>query len=296
METLQGHVTKCTFAMATASSSSSEEDSDYENYDDVRDVRDGSSERKEAKHGLRQTRPTSRGQGAHDTDEKPLPSNETAHMYEHVYDNIVNDKKSFHADSESDQLQQALSKCTREILELKMTVSAMQRELTMLRKTKASSDNVFRDNELTLVTLTNFASKKTLHESFQSQILPTYHPGGHKIRLQIFPRGQEDGHDSHLSVHLKLVKCRHISGLRWPFEGLVTIQLLNQQSDGRHFTRRILFGHGDGRIAGRVAKLAKFISHTDLCRETKGVQYLRDDTLHFLVGVANNRGVSTTVV
>jgi len=99
-----------------------------------------------------------------------------------------------------------------------------------------------------------------------------------------------------MSVHLNLVQGHQHNTLRWPFEGVVSIQLLNQQADEIHLTKRVLFGYGEGRVAGNLAKVAKFISHDDLCKVERGVQYLRDDTLHFLVGVANNRGVTTTVV
>jgi len=166
MEMLQGHMTECTFAAATISPSN-EEDSDY---DEILDsIKDGSSDRKETYDHLCQTTSISRGDTVNDVEVKSLPINVAPHMYEHVYDNIRKDEKSYDVTFQSERVQKALTKCNREIFELKTTLSALQRELATLKKTRTS---LLRDNELVLVTLTDFAAKKT-SDKFLSQMLST---------------------------------------------------------------------------------------------------------------------------
>ena len=65
--------------------------------------------------------------------------------------------------------------------------------------------------------------------------------GGYKICVRVAPHGAGNGHKSHVSVHVYLMKGEYDSMLRWPFCGSITIQLLNQMKNQGHFEQTIHF-------------------------------------------------------
>ena len=84
--------------------------------------------------------------------------------------------------------------------------------------------------------------------------------------------------------------------LEWPFEGSITVDLLNQQEDKGHHSRKLIFNRftsANGRSTSRVFDEAAygvgcgnslFISHTDLsCNSTTNTEYLQNDCLRLRV-------------
>ena len=84
--------------------------------------------------------------------------------------------------------------------------------------------------------------------------------------------------------------------LEWPFEGSITVDLLNQQEDKGHHSRKLIFNRftsANGRSTSRVFDEAAygvgcgnslFISHTDLSYNPAiNTEYLQDDCLRLRV-------------
>ncbi len=62
---------------------------------------------------------------------------------------------------------------------------------------------------------------------------PSFYCKNYKMRLQV------DHHK--ISVYISLAKGKFDDSLQWPFQGIVTIELLNQLEDKNHFQRKVTF-------------------------------------------------------
>ena len=60
------------------------------------------------------------------------------------------------------------------------------------------------------------------------------HRMGYKMYVEVVPQGRNIGKDTHLSVYVHLMRGEYDDDLTWPFQGKVTIQLVNQEADDRH--------------------------------------------------------------
>ena len=115
----------------------------------------------------------------------------------------------------------------------------------------------------------------------------------------IYANGQGSGKGSHVSMFACLMKGDYDEYLDWPFQELITIQLLNQLEDKHHHTRRIDFSNTRvPEVVNRVTSGERaeggwgtdtFISHADLGLNTdRNTLYLKDDTLKFRVFYGNS--------
>ena len=107
-------------------------------------------------------------------------------------------------------------------------------------------------------------------------VSPPFYRNGYKLCLIA------DLNDTHLSVYVHLMRGKFDDQLQWPFQGNVTVRLLNQR-DGKYHEHTIHFTKLNN--AGRVIKtdisnggigITNFISHSELL-----LHYLQNDTLRF---------------
>lgn len=143
--------------------------------------------------------------------------------------------------------------------------------------------------------MTNFSKYKT--EKNQWNSTPWYTaPYGYKLQLNVDPCGFGNGKDTHISVHVYLMKGENDAMLQWPFSGDITIQLLNWREDRGHVEKTVHFNDNTslqtrsmvirGERASNGRGYDKFISLTDLSYNSlKNTEYLCNDTLRFKVTV-----------
>ena len=60
------------------------------------------------------------------------------------------------------------------------------------------------------------------------------HYEGYKMSVEVVPQGRNIGKGTHISVYIHLLSGDYDDNLTWPFQGKVTIQLVNQEADERH--------------------------------------------------------------
>uniref|UniRef100_A0A1X7V582 RING-type E3 ubiquitin transferase n=1 Tax=Amphimedon queenslandica TaxID=400682 RepID=A0A1X7V582_AMPQE len=119
-------------------------------------------------------------------------------------------------------------------------------------------------------------------------------PGGYKISLRVDPNGNGDSKGTHIACYIYLEAGVHDDILEWPFQGVVTTELLNQLEDKNHWKNILSFHEStpekckqkvrEGRSAGWGNP--EFISHKELkYNPTTNCQYLKDDSLYFRVSV-----------
>lgn len=125
-------------------------------------------------------------------------------------------------------------KCMREHDEdtsfhLSLSMDAVKK-LTQLKRTMTPDDLTIK--------MTNFTEKKENNESFFSEPFYT-HPNGYKLCLCVWPNGTKNGNNAHLAAGVQFLKGPYDDSLSWPFEGSITLQLLNQISDEDHCSNKV---------------------------------------------------------
>ena len=142
-------------------------------------------------------------------------------------------------------------------------------------------------------TMTNFEQHKADGDHWLSQPFYT-HPQGYKMCLDVYADGYGDGKGTHVSVGVCLMGGEHDGDLKWPFQGSVTIAMLNQLEDSNHTTDIIRFTDITNQEAiTRVTGMKRaprgsghhtFITHGALkYKPAKNCQYLKNDCLRFRV-------------
>ena len=132
----------------------------------------------------------------------------------------------------------------------------------------------------------NFDGLKASETEWFSESFFT-HPKGYKMCLNIDANGYGDGKNSHISVFAYLMQGEFDSDLKWPFQGYIVVQLLDQEGEDDHeetiHFRKTAAESSAGRVVGKerangAQGIHKFITHADL-----KPKYLKDGCLHFRV-------------
>ena len=169
--------------------------------------------------------------------------------------------------------------------ELQMAKETIE-SLKLTQSTQASSPFVAK--------LMYYTQKKKENKSWYS---PGFHtpPGGYKMRLCVCSNGDDDGKGKHVSCYIYLMSGEYDDTLEWPFQGEVTIELLNQLEDKNHKEYTIRYNESvPEECKQRVPKgedakgwgTPHFITHSELeYNPFTNCQYLKDDSLYFRVSV-----------
>ena len=141
-----------------------------------------------------------------------------------------------------------------------------------------------------LVMMQDFEEKRMNNERWCSPVLLTQKNGYH-FRLKIDVNGWSSG--DAIAVVVSLVKGDNDDELSWPFEGVITVQVLNQISNSSHSkVKHFVFCDGglecqqviDETLPEFGCWCDRFISHRSLeYSPSRHCQYLKDDCLFFLV-------------
>ena len=101
------------------------------------------------------------------------------------------------------------------------------------------------------------------------------------MSLNVLPNGQGNTKGTHISFFVSLIAGEYDDSLEWPFQGEVTVELLN----------RVPSQHCSGKGWGR----RRFISHDELeYNQAANCQYLKEDSLYFRVSVKD--GISHKLI
>ena len=127
-----------------------------------------------------------------------------------------------------------------------------------------------------------------------------YSPGfyttseGYKMCLNIVANSGHGKHKgSHVFCGICLMSGEYDNILEWPFQGEVTIELLNQLEDGNHHKLVVPFNESTpqefkNKVVGKRygEGYLQYISHSQLVyKSSLNCQYLKDNTLYFRVSV-----------
>jgi TNF receptor-associated factor 4 len=167
----------------------------------------------------------------------------------------------------------------------KSVVSKLQDNMQALEDTILSLQTTIKSLRPKIFVLSEYQKKKD--ESKQYLFPPFYtHPKGYRMALRVYANGRGDGEGTHVSVHAPLLEGENDAELKWPFIGQVTFMLLNQLEDKNHCTIAMVLDANDDARVGTAWGKPEFIPHTALAHDpVRNIQYLKDDTLYFLLSV-----------
>ena len=144
------------------------------------------------------------------------------------------------------------------------------------------------------IKLENFQQYRDSNQVWYSPGFYSSH-GGYKMCLRVDANGNGSGKGSHVSCFVHLMSGEYDDILEWPFQGEVTVELLNQLEDKNHKEVVMRFEEGTslkcrqrviGEQYGPGWGYLQVISHFELSLNPfLNRQYLKDDTLYFRVSV-----------
>ena len=170
-------------------------------------------------------------------------------------------------------------------VEMIKTLQAYSYErLTAVEQTTKILPRVFK--------FTSFTKYKEMKECRYSSSFYTS-IGGYKMCLNVDANGCSDGKGEYISCFICILPGEYDDIIEWPFQGEITIELLNQMEDKYHWKQAIRFDSiTPEKYCKRNADESRngwgkhFISHSEVDRRfSNNLQYLKDDSLYFRVSV-----------
>ena len=136
-------------------------------------------------------------------------------------------------------------------------------------------------------TMTGFQQKKVSNSSWYSPWFYT-HPRGYKMCLRVDANGYGVRKNSHISVYLYMMRGEYDDSLRWPFQGDITVQLLNQVGGSEHHEVAVHFiDSADNEFCKRVLSGERSATgrgfHDFICHSNLLPSYLKDDCLKLCI-------------
>lgn len=114
-------------------------------------------------------------------------------------------------------------------------------------------------------------------------------PNGYKLILDMYPNGNGEGKNTHISVYLRILRGKYDAVLPWPFRKTVTFTLIDQEENRMYKQNHIRELFSNQRDSDEFARpvtdcnigcgFHTFISHQELRRR----RYIVDDTLFLQV-------------
>ena len=206
----------------------------------------------------------------------------------------ISESLAVHMSLQAINHQQQLEKLESHIQKLENQVQDIQKEVTSLKSQSDKEDLSFVRAHLQIMpvnlVMNGYELKKTSGKSWTSMPFFT-HPRGYKMCLRVDANGTDGGVGTHVSVFLYLMSGEYDNELEWPFQGRISIQLLNQEEPRRHYEMRLNFAEAPAESTRRVTDsdknstgwgLPRFITHSVLNVVPK-LKYLKNDSLFFKI-------------
>ena len=190
-------------------------------------------------------------------------------------------------------LQSAVQAIEKQHQNMEKQLSTSNHNIEKLKHTIKQLEQL-QDYTVTKIKMSEFEALKETNRTWYSPDFYT-HLGGYKLHLQVYASGCGDGKGTHVSCYVNLTPGEYDDTLEWPFQGVVTVEILNQSGDKNHYKQVIPFNNETpDKCKNRKKKedntlalgYPKFIPHTDLgLHSSTNTQYLMNDTLYFRVRV-----------
>ena len=144
--------------------------------------------------------------------------------------------------------------------------------------------------------LSQYTLHKYQNDSYDCPPFYTHHHG-YKMHISVFANGCLSAEGTHLSVSAHLWAGEYDSELSWPFQGKITLQMVNWLGDHSHVTHAIDFSRASRRRNKRLSgkfhfdpyglPVPRFLDHITLAsvsaRSPRPTKYLHEDCVQFRV-------------
>ena len=160
----------------------------------------------------------------------------------------------------------------REIETTKKAQEQQQREMKELKERYGVLESCANPVPPFYLIFNNFDRAKK--ENLRLLSTPFYsHRGGYKLAIDLFPNGIRDAKGNHVSLFVHIRRGEYDDKLRWPFRGMITLQVFHRQSQSWTYETTINFNDSTNlEICSRPLNQfgnvglgnPKFIPHTDL--------------------------------
>ena len=143
-------------------------------------------------------------------------------------------------------------------------------------------------------TLQNFEWYRNQDREWHSPAFYT-HDKGYRMCLEVYPNGCGIGWRSHVSVFICLMQGPFDENLKWPFQGRVTLKIVNQTINNNHYLMTICYNSDDsssndcaGRVTDKERTMGrgheKFLPHNELqYNSRKKTHYLKSNSLQLCI-------------
>ena len=194
---------------------------------------------------------------------------------------------------ENQELRQTTEDLKTENRELRMSFEDLKKENQEQQKLIQDKQEITEGKVETLdkkmkLALGDFPFDFPVNYVKERQYLPSFntHSHGYKMCIEVDTNGFSSGKETHVSIFTQLMQGPYDDHLKWPFEGEITIQIVNQAGDHSHVEKTIHYNDKTSDTsAGRVTDKRKskgwgknkFLAHTDLeYNAARNIQYLKD--------------------
>ena len=188
-------------------------------------------------------------------------------------------------ESENASLREELENKTEHIDDIEFELFALKSRVTTLEEKAIALSKLQKLAQTTSLpigpvdfVLYDFDKKK--RDNFQWWSAPFYtHPQGYKFVLRIDANGWREGEGTHVSLAVYLREGEFDQVLKWPFRGIITIQILNQEGQENFEHRICILTQSKEVVMNQGLGHAMFISHSDLVSK----HCLKNDCLVFRI-------------
>lgn len=190
-------------------------------------------------------------------------------------------------------LQRKLKEKEEEILDLRSKLTSLEDDVDDLKVDSLQLKSVVFVPPCEFI-MTDFRNFQLNQQQWLSPSFYT-HFGGYRMCIGVDANGSDDGHSTHVSVYVNLMKGEYDHHLKWPFRGSISIELCNQRGLRGNIEDTVVFTYDASAIASRVTGgdiaehglgIPTFIEQSKLGPHTQSgvdIQYLKNDCLHFRV-------------
>ena len=126
------------------------------------------------------------------------------------------------------------------VSELRAKVDELKKEVKDLKDAQQVATNTGQPIGQVEFTMTNFEQHKADSDRWFSSHFYT-HPQGYKMCLSVEANGFGTSKGMHTSVFIHLMRGEFDEQLKWPYVGKITVMLVDQLDNRRHYTRTISF-------------------------------------------------------
>jgi TNF receptor-associated factor 4 len=188
-------------------------------------------------------------------------------MKAHVGDKVLSDDNMIRSAQTKDTVEQRMLKLEEKINEL---AASKPQPLGQPQQSDGRITGTIKPIGAEFV-MTNFDEYKRDNDSWYSPHFYT-HPNGYKMCLRVFANGNGSGQGTHISVFVYLMQGEFDNQLKWPFQGNITVKLVDQEEDRDHVIETFYSGNASERCERVMTRqriengwgIGQFLSHAEL--------------------------------